>query len=171
MNHNHSIFQKLVWLFPFLYFIHDLEEILTIEHFLKTHSTQIPIRLTSEEFTVAFLLLWVTASFGCYQTSRNRPFLRMKPKMFFSFLVPGILLANGLAHIVQLLIFHSYVPGSITSFIIIFPYSFYALYFLVVKDQALTIKKFFIFLAIGFILQAPVALLAILIAKVIFYLI
>lgn len=49
--------KRFIWLFPLLYFIHDLEEILTVETFLYNHSETIPFTLTTKQFTFAFLLL------------------------------------------------------------------------------------------------------------------
>lgn len=158
-------FNKLIWLFPLLYFIHDMEEILTVESFLLTHSDRIPVQITTLEFTLAFLLLWAVAVIGCYFASKQKRFLGMEATTFFSFLVLGILLANGIGHLFQLFFFREYVPGIITSILIIYPYSFLALKYLL-KEQVLTVKRFLIFLVLGFILQAPLAASALLISKV-----
>ncbi|WCN39733.1 HXXEE domain-containing protein [Aneurinibacillus uraniidurans] len=155
----------LIFLFPILYFVHDIEEILTVEKFLANHSDMIPFRITTAQFTCAFILLWILTLFGCYQTLHQKRFLGMSAITFFSFLVPGIFLANGIGHLLQFIFFQSYVPGVVTSVLIIYPYSFFTLRYLLRKNL-LTLKKFLLFLFLGFILQAPFALLALLIAKV-----
>nr|WP_275582017.1 HXXEE domain-containing protein [Bacillus ectoiniformans] len=147
-----------------LYLIHDVEEILTVEKFLMKHSDRIPIKVTSMEFTMAFSLLWIVAAIGCYQASRNKTFLGMTPITFISFLVPGILLANGVGHVFQFIFFRDYVPGILTSILIIFPYSYVVLHYLFSKNL-LTHKKFILFFLLGFVLQAPLAALAIWVSK------
>ncbi|MGJ7922837.1 HXXEE domain-containing protein [Neobacillus sp. LXY-4] len=168
IDDQHLKLNRFIWLFPVLFLIHDIEEIVTIEKFLSVHSDVIPIKITAIEFTVAFIMLWLIAFFGCFQSAKQRPFLGMRPITFFSFLVPGILLANGIGHVFQFIFFQSYVPGVFTSVIIIFPYSFVSLKFLL-KEELLTIKRFWIFLLVGFISQGPLAASALLISKVMFH--
>nr|WP_245917876.1 HXXEE domain-containing protein [Alteribacillus bidgolensis] len=59
----------------------------------------------------------------------------------------------------QFIFFKEYVPGIITSILLIFPYSYLTVKFLL-AENVLTIKKFLQFLFMGFVLQAPLALLA-----------
>lgn len=49
----------------------------------------------------------------------------MNPTTYLAFLVPGILLANGIGHFLQFIFFKEYVPGIITSIFILYPYSFF----------------------------------------------
>ncbi|WP_157796171.1 HXXEE domain-containing protein [Bacillus xiapuensis] len=155
---------KFIWLFPLLYFLHDLEEILTIESFLKEQANVLPVRITAIEFSLAFMGLWVLGTIGCCRTARGRTFLSMSPVMFLAFLVPGVLLANGTAHVLQLIILRSYVPGIVTSVLILFPYAFASLKYLLM-EKLITAKKCFFLFGLGFILQLPLAGLALLLAK------
>ncbi|MDR4889859.1 HXXEE domain-containing protein [Fredinandcohnia sp. QZ13] len=154
-----SIINLFILLFPPLYLIHDIEEIFTVEPFLIEHSDIIPFHVTTLEFAVAFSLLWVIASIGCYQTSRERRFLGMKPVTYLSFLVPGIILANAIGHVLQFLYFKDYVPGMITSILILIPYSFVTARFLIMNGKV-TVKKLVTYFLIGFVVQGPLALLA-----------
>lgn len=154
-----SKLKMLIILFPFLYLLHDLEEIMTIESFIEAKSTIIPFRVTTGEFTLAFTLLWIIASIGCIKAFAGKPFLKIKPATYLSFLVPGILLANGIGHLVQLIVFKGYVPGIITTLMIIFPYALFALKFLF-SERLLTLKRFLRYFSLGFVLQAPFALIA-----------
>lgn len=162
-----SKLKKFIILFPFLYFLHDIEEIITVEKFLIAHSNIIPFRVTTAEFAFAFSLLWILASIGCFKTYTGRKFFRMEPTTYLSFLVPGILLANGIGHLFQFIFFKDYVPGVITTICIIFPYSILTVKFLI-TENLLTLKKFLYYLILGFILQAPLALLAHFISKLTF---
>lgn len=159
-----SKLKRLITLFPFLYLIHDIEEIITVENFLIAHSNIIPFQVTKVEFALAFTLLWVLASVGCFKALSGRIFLKMKPTTYLSFLVPGILLANGIGHLFQFIFLKDYVPGLITTIFIIFPYSFLTLKFLL-TEKVLTLKKFLSYLILGFVLQVPLALVAHFISK------
>lgn len=162
-----SKLKKLILLFPFLYLLHDIEEIITIENFLLAHSNIIPIRVTAEEFTLAFILLWILASVGCFYAFAGKRFLRMAPTTYLTFLVPGVLLANGVAHVLQFIFFKGYVPGILTTIMIIFPYSLFTLKFLI-TERLVTLKRFISYLLAGFVIQAPLALGAHIISKLIF---
>lgn len=159
-----SSLKKLILLFPFLYLLHDIEEIVTVEKFLSSHSDIIPFHVTAVEFSLAFTLLWLVASIGCFKAAAGRSFLGMKPVVFVSFLIPGILLANGIGHLFQFTFFRSYVPGIVTSLLIIFPYSFFTAKQLI-AERLLTVKRFLGYLILGFILQVPAALAAHIISK------
>lgn len=155
---------RLIGLFPILYFLHDLEEIVTVEGFLQEHGEAIPYSITTLEFTIAFAILFIIASAGCYQAIKGKRFLGMSPVVFFTFLVPGILLANGVSHLFQALYFQSYAPGVITSVCIIFPYSFLAVKTLL-AEKLVSGKKLFAMFLIGFVAQGPMALAAIIVSK------
>ncbi|SIA75582.1 Uncharacterised protein [Mycobacteroides abscessus subsp. abscessus] len=120
--------------------------------------------MTAVEFSLAFTLLWVVASIGCFKAAAGRAFLGMKPAVFVSFLIPGILLANGIGHLFQFIFFRSYVPGIVTSLLIIFPYSFFTAKQLI-AERLLTVKRFLGYLVLGFVLQVPAALAAHFISK------
>lgn len=171
MNSKHRIDEKItkfIWLFPILFLIHDIEEILTIEGFIKEHSNIIPIQITTFQFAFAFFVLWIVALLGCYYSANGKRYLGMSPNTFFYFLVPGIFLANGFGHLIQFVLFHSYVPGIITTLIIIFPYCYFVLRNLFIGNRV-TKKQLIFYFWLGFVLQGPFALGAILIAKLLIH--
>lgn len=159
---------KFIWLFPILFLIHDIEEILTIEGFIKENSKIIPIQITTFQFAFAFIVLWIVALLGCYYSSNGKRYLGMSPYTFFYFLVPGIFLANGFGHVMQFVFFHSYVPGIITTIIVIFPYCYVVLKYLL-KGNWITKRQFLFYFVLGLILQGPFAIGAILIAKLLIH--
>lgn len=154
-----SKFRRFLVLFPPLYLIHDIEEILTVEKFLEDNSNIIPFSVTTLEFSFAFTLLWLFASIGCYKAFYGNRFIGMKPTTFLAFLVPGILLANGIGHILQFFFFKDYVPGIITSSLILIPYTFFTAKFLI-SERVMTKIRILSYLVVGFIAQAPLALMA-----------
>lgn len=161
-----SKFRRLLLLFPPLYLIHDIEEILTIEKFLEENSNILPFSVTTLEFAFAFTLLWIFASIGCYKAFLGKRFIGMKPTTFLAFLVPGILLANGIGHLLQFYFIKDYVPGIITSILILIPYSFFTAKFLI-SERLITKIRLLSFLILGFIAQAPLALTALYASKII----
>ncbi len=98
---------------------------------------------------------------------KEEVFLGMEPLTFFSILVPGLFLANGVSHFIQFIIIKNYVPGIITSILVIYPYSFFTLTYLF-KEKLITMKKFMWFLCLGFILQIPFALLSLWFSELLF---
>jgi hypothetical protein len=154
-----------IWSFPIIFLIHDLEEIFTVEAFLAKHPG-IPFHVNTLQFTAAFLLLWIVSTIGCYHTLKNRSFLGLSPKTLFCFLVPGILLANGIGHLLQALFFQSYTPGVVTSVLVIFPYSYLTIRTLT-EIGWLTKRSLVLNLLIGFVAQGPFALASLMIGKLV----
>ena len=157
-----STLTKLILFFPLIFLIHDLEEIITIEQ------TQLPIRLpftiSALEFTIAFVFLWMIVAVGCLFAANKKKFLWIKPIPFFSFLVAGVFLANGIGHVLQAIVFQKYVPGVITAVLLLIPYCILAVKKLYIK-KVLTMKHIAVYLLLGFIVQTPAALLALLVGK------
>ncbi len=88
----------------------------------------------------------------------------MNPTTYLAFLVPGILLANGIGHFLQFIFFKEYVPGIITSIFILYPYSFFTAKVLI-TERLMTKKRLLSYFLIEFVLQAPLALIALFISK------
>ncbi|UGB28779.1 HXXEE domain-containing protein [Metabacillus sp. B2-18] len=165
-EYDESKFKRILLLFPPLYLIHDIEEIITVEKFLEENSNIIPFNVTALEFSFAFTLLWILASIGCFRAFIGKRFIGMKPTSFLAFLVPGILLANGIGHLLQFIFFKDYVPGIVTSFIILYPYSFFTAKFLI-TERVITKKRLLNYLVLGFIIQVPLAFMALYISTLI----
>ena len=154
--------KKLILFFPLIFLIHDVEEIVTIEQ------VQLPIRLpftiSAMEFTIAFVFLWLIVTVGCLHAANGRRYLWIKPLPFFSLLVSGVFLANGIGHVLQAIVFQKYVPGVITAIFLLIPYCIIAVKKLY-DAKILSAKPIAGYLILGFILQTPAALLALLVGK------
>jgi hypothetical protein len=153
--------KHLILLFPFIFLIHDIEEIMTIEQFDLPFS----ITILSAEFTVAFSLLWLVVSIGCVRAARDKNFLGMKPITFFSFLVAGVFLANGIGHLTQAIYFQGYVQGLITAISVLLPFCLFSIRTLYTKGL-ITKKQISFYLVLGFLVQGPFALIALLFGKI-----
>ncbi|MEK4093244.1 HXXEE domain-containing protein [Viridibacillus sp. FSL H8-0110] len=155
-----SKIKLLIWIFPLVFLIHDLEEIATIENF----TMRFPFSVSTEEFIIAFILLWIIVVIGCVKAANNKRFIGILPIKFFALLVAGVFLANGIGHVVQSIILKKYVPGVITAVAILIPFCLFSIRKLLLENL-ITPKQVGVYLLVGFILQTPFALIALLIAK------
>ncbi|MEK3976663.1 HXXEE domain-containing protein [Psychrobacillus sp. FSL K6-1267] len=152
--------KKLLWMFPIVFLLHDVEEILTVEKFILP----LPFQVTEEEFALAFSLLWVIVTVGCLVTAANKRFLGMALSSFLMLMVGGIFLANGIGHVLQGIFFQRYVPGLITAVILLIPFCVYSIRVLLITKM-IKGKQLPLYIMLGFILQTPFAFTALLIAK------
>lgn len=129
----------LIWMFPFVFLVHDLEEILSVQGFMIRRREQVisilPQRLsqiflkqfstTSKQFAVAvgFILIFVLLStFLGAQSIKNG-------KTPIWFLVLNIVFfVHVFTHIGQAIVIRGYTPGVITAALLVFPYSSYVFY-------------------------------------------
>ncbi|MGE7621647.1 HXXEE domain-containing protein [Viridibacillus sp. NPDC096237] len=135
-----------------------MEEILTVADF----TAKLPFSVSTEEFVIAFILLWVIVLIGCVMVVTNKRFVGIQPIKFFTLLVAGVFLANGIGHVVQSIIFQRYVPGVITAMVILIPFCLFSIRRLMLENL-ITPKQIGGYLILGFILQTPFALTALLI--------
>ena len=162
-----SAIKKFILFFPILFLIHDLEEIVTVEQFQLP--IQLPFTISTLEFTIAFVFLWIIVAIGCLNAAKGRNFLGIKPLSFFSLLVAGVFLANGIGHVLQTIVFQKYVPGVITAALLMIPYCMLAVRKLY-SAKILTMKQVVGYLLIGFVVQTPAAILMLLVGKMIVWL-
>ncbi|MFJ8234636.1 HXXEE domain-containing protein [Ureibacillus sp. NPDC094379] len=154
--------KHLMLLFPLVFLIHDLEEILTVEQF----ELPVPIEITSFQFTIAFILLWIVVTWGCIRAANQKSFLGMNPVITFALII-AVFLVNGIGHILQSIIFWKYVPGVITAVVLLIPFCLFSLKQLQ-DEQSITKKEFVKLLLVGVILITPTILVALLIGKLLF---
>lgn len=150
----------LIW--PLVFLIHDLEEILTVEQF----ELPFPIEITTLQFTIAFILLWIVVTWACINAANQKNFFGMNPITTFALII-AIFLVNGIGHILQSIILWKYVPGVITAVVLLIPFCLYCLKRLQ-DEQSITKKEFTKLLLVGAILITPTILVALLIGKFIF---
>lgn len=129
----------LIWMFPFIFLIHDLEEILSVQGFMIKKRDQVisllPQRLgqiflkqfsmTSKQFAVAvgFILIFVLlGTFLGAQSMKNG-----ETPMWF-LVLNIVFFVHVFTHIGQAIVIRWYTPGVITAALLVFPYSWYAFY-------------------------------------------
>lgn len=125
----------VVWLFPIIFMLHDFEEILTIERWVKRNKDVVLEKLPPSLHKFFYSSFQVTT----LQFSQDvfRIFLVIIAATLmaalFSFYFPFLMLlalfiAHVFTHTGSAIYLRKYTPGVITSFVIVFPYSLYAYY-------------------------------------------
>jgi len=129
----------LLWMFPLVFIVHDLEEVLSVESFMLKRREQVftilPQRLseillkqfsrTSKQFAVAvgFILIFVLVATFLGAKSVNNG------ETPLWFLVLNIVFfVHVFTHIGQAIVIRGYTPGVITAALLVLPYSSYTFY-------------------------------------------
>ncbi|WP_339323516.1 HXXEE domain-containing protein [Paenibacillus sp. FSL W8-0194] len=128
--------QTLIWLIPVAFFIHDGEEILLMEKWLRSHGNHSRIAFENRlldpgksitlQFTVAVLLLGSVLSLITFLSV-----MRFEKNGQLSMLCAGVLaviLLDGIKHVVFSLLLRAYSAGVITAILVEIPFASYALY-------------------------------------------
>ncbi|UZJ78641.1 HXXEE domain-containing protein [Fictibacillus sp. KU28468] len=145
---------KLVWLFPVAFIVHDAEETLTIKAFLDAHHQETPFnrlpvsQLTTSTFAMSVLLILLVIVGLCSYITKNRT---SGQPLFL--LLASTLFMNGVTHVLQALYFRGYTPGVVTAVLTIFPYSIWV-WRSMNKVHGVKLAKY---LAAGMVLQIPLA--------------
>jgi hypothetical protein len=153
-----------IWAGPVVFLLHDAEEILTVESWLRAHRTELPEQLqpfaavTTGQFTLAVALLFVgfvaAAIHGVRQARHGRtsaPFM----------IIAGALVANGLTHLAQAAYFRSYTPGVVTALALVLPYG-YALGARLLATGLATRRTLVVAVTAGAVAQIPIVALVLL---------
>jgi len=117
--------QRLIWLFPLAFIIHDLEEVITMIPWMQQHADLValmpiqPAVSTTAEVAVAvgyeWILTFVAAYFGARELKRGRL------HWFFAGLTAALFL-NVFTHLGQAVFVGGYIPGVVTVPIVLLPY-------------------------------------------------
>jgi hypothetical protein len=111
---------------PLVFFIHDLEEMITLEIFQPVILAKVPLKyhalvqINTPQFAAAISLLLIGICIITYLGLKcsDTPIIR---GLFFWILF--VLWINSLTHILQALSFGHYVPGLVTALCLVMPYS------------------------------------------------
>lgn len=127
--------EVLIWLLPAAFFIHDGEEIITMEKWLRKHKDQPRIaenriynweKNITFQFTVAVLLLgsllFLATCFAAGDFENSG-----KPHPLFVGII-AILFLDGIKHVGYTVMLKKYTPGFITAGLVEIPFTAYALY-------------------------------------------
>jgi hypothetical protein len=115
----------LIWLGPFAFLLHDLEEIATVESWLRQHGAELPrfvqpfAGVTTDQFAAVVAVLFIGYILAAWHGVHALRHARLPLPFLF---VTGVFVANGLTHLAQALYFRGYVPGVITALLVNLPY-------------------------------------------------
>ncbi|GCE45863.1 uncharacterized protein with HXXEE motif [Thermosporothrix hazakensis] len=115
----------LVWAFPLVFFLHDFEEILTMERFVKRHEKRLPgplsriAMITTPQMIGAVALEFILITLAAYlATSKRQSWGLFHGALALFFL-------HVFTHIAQVVAFRGYSPGVVTAILLVLPYSWY----------------------------------------------
>ncbi|KAB2336230.1 HXXEE domain-containing protein [Cytobacillus depressus] len=163
--------QTLIWLFPIMFILHDFEEIIMVEKWMKQNSDVIYERLprkiadrvikqfsmTTAQFAVAVLVIFLFVASSTIMANQFVIQGSLGNIHIFTIITLTFFL-HSFIHIGQSIFLRSITPGLLTSMIIIIPYSL-VLYKALLLNEVLTWKIFFACLPFVFLI-IPIALLA-----------
>lgn len=149
---------------PLVFLIHDSEELLTMERWLRDHRDELPavvrsaLGVTMEQFAVAVLVLFVAivvaAAHGAHRARQGRGSL-------IFLVVAGMLVGNALTHLAQAAFFRGYTPGVLTAALLVLPWG-YSLGRRLQARHLATRRGWLLAIAIGVVAQLPIAALVLL---------
>jgi len=155
-------FDRLLWLVPIFFTLHNLEEAPFMENWSKRLPLKIHPTVSTRQFFIAvtFLTLagFLATYFGIKYLANQRGYLIVLA-------IQAILLVNAfIPHIASTIRFRMYSPGVITATVITLPFSFY-LFRRALNENILDWKQFWILLGIAPFAMVIFALLSLQIGK------
>lgn len=155
-------FNRLLWLVPIFFAIHNLEEAPFMEGWSKRLPLKIHPTVTTRQFVIAVTALTVA---GFLLTYISLGFLRPAIGYVLILEVQAILLFNAfIPHIGSTIRFRMYSPGVVSAIVITLPFSYY-LFRRAFAESILTTQQFWILLGIAPIAMVMFAYLALQIGK------
>ncbi|RAK23065.1 uncharacterized protein with HXXEE motif [Anoxybacillus vitaminiphilus] len=125
--------RTIIWLGPFIFLIHDLEEVFLTQQWIKKHSYlfkgTVVERLVNTfgyspgEFGLVVGIITILYGIICYFAAKQIK-AGMSMNLYAATLL--ILFINVFTHLGQSILLKMYTPGVITSLLIVLPYTLYA---------------------------------------------
>jgi hypothetical protein len=156
----------VIWLFPLAFFLHDLEELLTLKRFPSIYSGWLPrfLRFTKNlntmQVTIAITIEFLVILFASYlatQQVRQMDFFTTALAMF---------LVHAIGHAGVSIFLRRYTFGVGTAVLVALPYSLYAIYRLT-QANLLSSANLISVLLIGTLLVGPFIFLVLFFGKLI----
>ncbi|MGM7635183.1 HXXEE domain-containing protein [Bacillus sp. Hm123] len=153
---NKDRFYQVLWALPIIFAIHNVEELPQLGNWANEHLTGESFIFLRELYsfhslTFAMILLTVVVTVVVILEYR----FRNKLTFTLTTLSTCLLLINGLTHIVQSVIFQSYVPGLISAVLLLIPYMSFVLY-LSLKANRIRLKMIGVYVGISIIGMVPI---------------
>ena len=154
---------RWVWLGPLAFLVHDAEEVLVFESWMRRHGPELPavVRallgpLSTRQFAFAVLVLFSGYVFASLVGARA---IRRGRRPWPYLVITGAFVGNGLTHLLQAAAFGGYAPGVVTAAVVSLPYG-WGVGRALIADEIVPLRLMFALLGMGVALQAPLAWLA-----------
>jgi len=124
----HLSIERLIWLFPVAFILHDLEEVFTMVSWMEQHQELMahlpisPLVTTTAQVAGAVAFEWLLTIVAAY--SGVKAMRRGRTHWFFMGLTAALFL-NVFTHLGQVILAGGYIPGIWTAVIVILPYMLY----------------------------------------------
>lgn len=139
-------FDRLLWLVPIFFMLHNMEEAPFIERWSKRLPLKLPISYTTRQFLIAVVLLTLG---GFLLTYYAVEYLHNSTGYWLMFAFQMVLFFNAfIPHIGATIRFRMYSPGVVTGTLITIPFSLY-LFQRALNEHILTWNQIWILLAIA----------------------
>jgi len=126
---------SVVWMFPIIFMIHDFEEILTIEKWVKQNKEYVFKKIPSSMQKYYYSSFQMTTAqfaqdvFWTFLVITAATLIAVLFSFYFLFLMClALFFVHVFTHIGQAVYLRKYTPGVITSILLVLPYSLYAYY-------------------------------------------
>jgi hypothetical protein len=160
---NSLSFDRLLWLVPIFFAIHNLEEAPGMERWSKRLPLKVHPTVTTRQFVIAVTFLTLA---GFLLTYFALEFMESPSSYLLILGIQAILLFNAfIPHIGTTIRFRMYSPGVITAVVITLPFSFY-LFRRAFAENILTTNQFWILMGIAPFAMVIFAYLSLQIGKV-----
>jgi Sec-independent protein secretion pathway component TatC len=156
LNPEQWTFTQLIWLAPFLFALHNLEEAPQMERWSEKVRLGWISPVNTRQFVIAVTALTAGVLLPAVFAALNP---QQKIAVYLLVEVQAILLVNALTHIGATLRFRSYSPGLVTAIMINLPFAVYFLYRAI--EEGLLAPNQLVIL----VLAAPFAMLALTVAS------
>jgi hypothetical protein len=154
---------RLLWLVPVFFALHNLEEAPFMERWSKRLSLEIHPKVTTRQFALAVTFLTLA---GFLLTYYALQFLGFPTGYILILGIQAILLLNAfIPHIATTIRFRMYSPGVITAVLFILPFSCY-LFQRALEENLLTLTQFWILLGSAPLAMVIFALVALQLGKI-----
>ncbi|WP_100402621.1 HXXEE domain-containing protein [Bacillus sp. FJAT-42315] len=162
---NKDRFYQILWALPIIFAIHNVEELPQLGSWANEHVTGDSFSFLRELYsfhslTFAMILLTVVVTVVIILEYQ----FRNKLTFTLTMLSTCLLLINGFTHIVQSIIFQSYVPGLISAVLLLIPYMSFVLY-LSLKTNRIQLKTMGLYVGISVIGMVPIIFMFLIFSK------
>ncbi|WP_203363700.1 HXXEE domain-containing protein [Bacillus sp. REN10] len=162
---NKDLFYKILWALPVIFAIHNGEELPQLENWTNEHLADKSFAFLRELYSfhsLAFAMIMLTVVVTVVVILEYK--LRNKLTFTLTMLSACLLLINGLTHIVQSMIFQSYMPGLISAVLLLIPYMSFVLY-LSMKANRIRLKTIGLYLVISVIVMVPIIFIFLILSR------